>query len=99
MKAIVSILCGQISFWIIAGVQIDMLMLTRIQQVDPITPHIYAIGSSIKLISIAFALTAIIFSILYSKTNKHKLKIINKLGMILGIIAILLCFIPIYLFI
>jgi hypothetical protein len=36
---------------------------------------------------------------LYSRTKKYKLKIINKVGMLLGIISVLLCFIPLYLII
>lgn len=59
-------------------------------------PHIYSIGANVKIIVLILGVIAIVSSIYYSKSDQTKLRLINKLGLILGIIAIVLCFIPFY---
>jgi len=99
MKAIISIITGMIAFVIISGMQLNMILITKLHNMEnQLTPTVHAIGKETKIMVILFALTAIITSVLYSRT-KQKHKIINKVGMLLGIIAILLCFIPLYLMI
>lgn len=100
MQAIVSVISGMIGFVIIAGMQINMLLNMKINSVNSqLSPRVYTIGIETKIVVIILGIAAIVSSILYSRTNKYKLKIINKVGMLLGIIAILLCFIPLYLMI
>ena len=100
MQAIILVITGMIGFMIIAGMQLNMLLYMKINNVNSqLPPTVYSIGIETKIVIIILGIIAIVSSILYSRTNKYKLKIINKVGMLLGIIAILLCFIPLYLII
>lgn len=96
MKAAIAIICGMLAFIIISGMQLNVISQLQIQ--NTLSPHIITIGTSTKLLVIALALTSITFSILYDKSGRYKMKILNKLGRILSIAAIIFILVPIYYF-
>lgn len=99
MKAICSILAGTIAIVIILGMQANLLLLIRLHKAEKvISPAVYSIGFGTKTGVILLGIIAIFCSILYSKSNQRKLKMINRIGLFFGILAIILCFIPLYYF-
>jgi hypothetical protein len=98
MQAIISVISGMIGFVIAIGMQLNMLLYMKISSANSqLAPTVYSVGMETKILIMVLGAIAIVCSILYSRTNKYKLRIINRVGMLLGIIAILLCFIPLYL--
>jgi len=100
MQAIISIITGMIGFVIIAGMQLYLLLFIKIYSGNSqLSPALYSIGIETKIVTIILGVIAIASSILYTRTNKYKLRIINNVGMFFGILAIILCFIPLFLII
>lgn len=99
MKAIISAISGLISFVLISGAQLNLLMLRKASHHQENLAEIYSIGYGTKIIISLLALLAIWSSIYYNKTGGQKYNIINRVGRLLGIVAILLCFIPLHLII
>lgn len=96
MNAILSVLTGMISFILIAGAQMSLLAQIKMHPANDLTPAVYSIGWSLKIVVLILGIVAIVSSILYKRTPEKKLGIINMFGMILGVLAIVLCFFPLY---
>jgi len=96
MKAIVSAIFGTLSFVIISGTQLNLVLHRRLSGDTELIPEIYSISPFTKTFVLIMAFLAIWSSVYYDKSGETKLKIINKVGRLLGILAVLLSFIPIY---
>jgi len=100
MQAIISLISGVIGFLIIIGMQINIFLVAKFNSTtSPLSPTVYSTGIGIKVMVLVLGGIAIISSILYLLTQKQEFRIINRCGLLLGIAAILLCFIPFYLII
>ena len=81
MYAIISIISGISGFIIIAGMQINLFLLIKLNSVEnPLIPAVYSIGTGMKILVLVLGLIAIFSSILYTQKEIHKMMIINRLG-------------------
>ena len=92
MKAIISLIFGMISFVLIAGMQMNLLLEIKLNNAaNHVLPTVYSIAWSSKIFVLILGLVAMVSSIFYTRSKKTKLGILNKFGLLLGILAILLC--------
>lgn len=99
MQAIISVISGMIGFVIIAGIQFSMAITMKMNSGNnQMFPAVYSIGITTRIAIILLGLIAIGSSISYSSRNNYKLIIRSKVGLFFGIMAILLCFIPLFLY-
>ena len=99
MKAILSLLFGISAFVTITGTQLNLLIMQKLYENEAFAPRVFSISWGLRIFVIALGGIAIFTSILYLRTYQKKYKILSLLGLILGVISIILSFIPFYLFI
>lgn len=95
MKALVSIVCGMMSFVMISMAQVKAYTQSTSQILDS-GSSIVSIDWKIKMLTGAIALLSIAYSIYYTRSGQTKLNIVNRVGRLLALLAIILCVIPVY---
>ncbi len=95
LYAFISIICGTLSFSLIAGSQATLLLQTVHSSIE--NPHVFSIAAPLKLICTLLGIIGLFMGIRYLRSGEKTLIILNKLGMILSIAGILMSLIPFYL--
>ena len=98
MKGFLSLVLGGISFFLIAGSQMNAYLQSNLylHTIGDLTPSMATVHWSVKMIAVSIALIALAFSINYTRSGQQKMNVVNRIGRYFAILAIILSIIPVY---
>ena len=99
--AVLSLVAGLLGFNLIAIAQTMNYMrikhYMKTTDIVDFAPMIATISGEYKMVCFALGLAALVFCYLYTKSPENNARLFNSLGGILGLITVILSWLPIYL--
>lgn len=93
LRAIISLAGGISAFGVIAYAQLEVLQELLVQQAAGVS-LVATVGLPPKLFAVVLSFLAVSSAIAYTRSGRRRLALINRVGLIWAIAAVIWCFVP-----
>ena len=93
LRAVTSLAGGLSAFGVIGYAQLEVLRELLEQRAAGVAP-LASVGLAPKLFAVVLSFLAVSSAIAYTRSGRRRLALVNRVGMIWAIAAVLWCFVP-----